>query len=129
MKFKYSKDYKPSAPRIKALIITAKQEKHELELIVDTGFSGGVLIPYSLYEKLGLTLLEVQDKYYGVLPIGIPITLHTALTRVIIGDLVFKVHVHSHPLINKKLAGRELLNKMKILLNGPLEELEIIEER
>ncbi|RLG87457.1 MAG: hypothetical protein DRO15_04900 [Thermoprotei archaeon] len=125
-KFKYSKDHKPSAPIIKALIITARGRKYELELLVDIGFSGGILIPYNLYEELKLALFEVPEKYYGILPIGVPITLHTALAKVVIDGLEFKIHIHSHPLINKKLAGRELLNKMKILLNGPMEELELL---
>ena len=127
MKTKYSRDYKPSAPRIRATLFTRLGE-YKLELIVDTGFSGGILIPYQLYSKLGLALFEVPDRYYGVLPIGVQIPLHTALAEVNIGNLRFKTHIHSHPLLNKKLIGRELLNQMKILLNGPMEELEIIEE-
>lgn len=125
MKFKYSRAHKPSAPIIKVTLLT-KSGEHEIELIVHTGFSGGILIPFSLYLKLGFTLFEVPSKYYGVLPIGIQIPLHTALARIMIGDIVLKVHIHSHPLLNKQLAGREVLNKMKILLNGPAEELEII---
>ena len=50
--------------------------------MVDTGFGGGILIPYSLYEEFRLTLFEVPDRYYGVLPVGLPITLHTAVTEV-----------------------------------------------
>jgi len=126
LKFKYNENVKPPIPKIKVKIWTPKIKDYELELVVDTGFSGGILIPYHLYDELKLTLAEVPSRYFGILPVGIPITLHTALTEVSIEKLKFKVHVHSHPLINKKLAGRELVNQLKILLNGPKRELEIL---
>jgi len=126
LKYKYDENIKPPMPKIVAKIWTPKMGDFELELMVDTGFSGEVLIPYHLYDELKLTLLEVPDKYFGILPVGIPIILHTALTEVSIGELKFKVHVHSHPLISKRLAGRKLLNQLKILLNGPKKELEIL---
>lgn len=127
MKFKYDESLKPSIPKIKIKIWTPRVRDYELELMVDTGFSGGVLIPYRLYNELKLTLIEEQNKYLGILPVGIPIVLHTALTEARIRNFTFEIHVHSNPLIDKKLAGRELLNSMKILLNGPKKELEILD--
>lgn len=127
MKLSYSKNHKPPAPIIRARIQARKAR--DLELLVDTGFGGGVLIPFHLYEDLGLTLFEVPDKYYGILPTGIPITLHTATANIAIGKLSLKTHIHSHPLIEKQLAGRKLINKLKLLLDGPKEELEILTPR
>ncbi len=124
--FKYSEKHSPPAPIIKVGIKTLRHGIYETELLIDTGFSGGILLPFTLYEKLGLTLAEVQDRYYGILPIGVPITLHTAQAKIAINDTVeFETYIHSHPLINKKLAGRQLINKLKILLNGPRKKLEL----
>ncbi len=119
MKFKYSDQYSPPAPVLHVGIETLNGIRHDLELVIDTGFSGGVLLPMETYLELGLSKWEVEDVYYGILPTGRNISLYTAISYIIVGKYRFLIHVHTSPLINKSLAGRELLNRLRLILDGP----------
>jgi len=127
MKIPYSRERTPPIPVLKARIFSPlKNEYAELTLHVDTGFDGGVLIPFDLYEELKLTLVEEPYPARGVFPSGLAIELYVAVTDVEINGLRLTAHVYSSPLILKKLAGREILNKLILTLNGPKEELELL---
>jgi len=95
---------------------------------VDTGFAGGILVPYGIYMKLELMLAEEPYPLVGRFATNETIRLYRALTKVELEDKVFRVYVYSSSFIRRKLVGREVLNKLKILLNGPQQTLEVLND-
>jgi predicted aspartyl protease len=101
--WKCSKAYSPSAP-----VIRVELAETPLECLLDTGFSGGLLIPFPLFESLGFLSRLVADEYNAVLPDSRRFHLYTARDEVSIGDLRMTAEVHSSPAVAKKLVGRRL---------------------
>jgi predicted aspartyl protease len=56
--WKHSKRFSPSAP-----VISVELAGMTLESVVDTGFSGGLLIPLSTFEASGLLSNLVSEEY------------------------------------------------------------------
>ncbi|RLE62313.1 MAG: hypothetical protein DRJ47_10870 [Thermoprotei archaeon] len=126
MKISYSKERRPPIPVLEIKIYSPiKNGYAKIVAYVDTGFDGGILIPFSLYENLGLTLVEEPHLSHGVFPSGSIIKLHTAVTEIEMAGFKMNTHVYSSPFIHRKLVGREVLNNLILLLNGPQRELEI----
>ncbi|MCD6369289.1 MAG: hypothetical protein J7L38_05795 [Thermoproteales archaeon] len=126
MKIPYSRDRRPPIPVLEIKIYSPiKNEYAKIVAYVDTGFDGGILIPFSLYENLGLMLMEEPHLSRGVFPSGSIIKLHTAVTKIEMAGFKMNTHVYSSPFIRRKLVGREVLNSLILLLNGPQRELEI----
>jgi len=63
-------------------VIEARLGGFDLELVVDTGFAGGVLIPFPLFESLGLLRALSPDSYRAVLPDSRRLRLFTAKEEV-----------------------------------------------
>jgi len=96
-----------------------------LDLVVDTGFSGSVLIPFPLFESLGLLSALTLDTYYAVMPDSRRFRLYTAKENVQVGSETTRADVHTSPAINRKLAGRAFLRSFVTTLDGMKEELEL----
>lgn len=95
-------------------------EELDLELPIDTGFEGSILLDHETYEFFMVGELPRSAwRTYRTL-VG-PIPMRTARAIAIIGDEKFEVLVET-PLYGggKRLAGRELLNKLVLVLDGPL---------
>jgi len=123
----YSTVEDPPAPVLVLKVYSPYGDKClTLSFKVDTGFAGGVLVPYSIYMKLELMLAEEPYPLLGRFATNETIKLYRALTKVELGDKVFQVYVYSSPFIRRKLVGREVLNKLKVLLNGPQQTLEVL---
>lgn len=94
-----------------------------MELAVDTGFSGGVLLPFAVFQSLGLTSRLVPESYAAVLPDSRRIVVYTALSDVTIDSVRISTRVHSSPHLHGRLLGREALRTMVANLDGPKETL------
>jgi len=120
LSWKYSIRHSPPAP-----VMEARLGGFELELVVDTGFAGGVLIPFPLFESLGLLSTLSADSYRAVLPDSRRLRLFTAKEEVTVGKEKMVVEVHATPSIDRKLVGRSFLRSFVAVLDGGGEELEL----
>ena len=129
MRILYSVDEDPPIPALMLRVYSPSGDKNlVLAFKVDTGFAGGVMLPYDIYAKLELTLAEEPYPLIGRFATGSTVKLYRAYTKVELeGKAVFYVYAYSSPYIAKKLVGRELLNKLKLLLNGPQRTLEVLD--
>ena len=114
----YSKAHKPSAPVVRAAIGNLS-----VELVVDSGFSGGVLLPFPHFQALGLMSRLVPEDFAAVLPDRRKVEAYTAMAQVTMGKASFSTLVHASPMIDKSLLGREALKAMDAKLDGPNEAL------
>jgi len=57
-----------------------------LECVVETGFSGGLMIPLSTFESLGLLAGLVPEEYLVVMPDSRKVALYTASEEVVSGQ-------------------------------------------
>ena len=99
-----------------------------LECVVDTGFSGGLLIPLSTFESLGLLVDLVPDEYLVVMPDSRKVALYTASEEAAVGSARVHTLVHAASTIDKKLVGREFLRAFVTTLDGPSETLTLSEQ-
>jgi len=116
--WKYGADHRPSAPVVKATI-----GAFSMELLVDTGFSGGILLPFPIFQSLGLANRLLPETYTAVLPDSRRLLAYTALSDVTIGFVRVSALVHSSPSLERRLLGREALKAMVANLDGPKETL------
>lgn len=119
-KWKYDSTLKPPAPTIGVEV-----GGERVELIVDTGFSGEVLIPFRLFEHIGLTSFLVPYEYSALMPDSRRIKLYTASATLTLGSKRYAVKVHSSQHIDRRIVGRGFLNRFVSILNGPRKELAI----
>jgi len=61
-KWKHDETFTPPAP-----VVKAKLCGQSVNLLVDTGFSGEVLIPFWMFERMGLLSYLTPDEYYAVM--------------------------------------------------------------
>ncbi len=89
-----------------------------VECLVDTGFSGGMLVPFPLFESLGLLSRLVPDAYHAVMPDGRRLPLYTARGEVDAGLAALQTEVHSSPALDRRMVGRRFLNVFVAILDG-----------
>ena len=119
--WKYNTDHYPPAP-IVDLILAG----FPLQLMVDTGFAGGIVIPFPLFQSLGLLTALTPDSYDAVMPDSRRVRLYTARAEVSLGTAKqFSVDVHSSPFLEKKLLGRLFLRSFTAILDGKKEEFRL----
>lgn len=95
------------------LINQETMEKVKIRTLVDTGFSGWVLVPYDIYKKVSSIRSEEELKTYGTIESQIKTRASRCLIRV--GDMIFKGYVES-PIFGRELTlvGRELISKLNV---------------
>ena len=110
------------------LLNAALEDYGVVEVQVDTGYEGPIMLPRSDYEffmagELPRSLWRTYRSLTGV------VTMRVAHALVEIGGRQLETYVES-PLYGggKRLVGRELLNKLVTLLNGPQERACILED-
>ena len=118
--WKYSKRFSPSAP-----VISVGLAGMTLECVVDTGFSGGLLIPLSTFESLGLLSSLVPEEYLAVMPDSRKMELCTASEEVTVGSSRVRTLVHAAASLDRKLVGRGFLQTFLTTLDGPHEAVSI----
>jgi len=96
-----------------------------LECVVDTGFSGGLLIPLSTFESLGLLSSLVPEEYLAVMPDSRKMELCTASEEVTVGSSRVRTLVHAAASLDRKLVGRGFLQTFLTTLDGPHEAVSI----
>lgn len=120
LKWRYSRRRDPPVP-----VMELTLERFPVEVAVDTGFDGEVLIPFPLFSSLGFLSALSQDEYSLLLPDSRRLGLYSARCRVEMGDESFETAVHSSPEVEKKLVGRAFLRAFVASLDGGAEELAI----
>jgi len=120
-------------PVMKITIITIDEKSsyptypdEEKEIEVDTGYDGSILVPdYVYYDILHLNMFELPEKGKIETPFGETEELYIARAFTIIPLINVKVETLIETFIGCKemLAGRELLNKYVLTLNGPEKKL------
>ena len=96
-----------------------------IECLVDTGFAGGMLVPFSIFESLGLLSRLLPHSYNALMPDTRKVPLYTSIAEVSVGDMRIPTEVHSAPSLDKKLVGRTFLRRFVTRLDGKKEELSI----
>ena len=105
------------------LYTLAGEEVGEVKLQVDTGFEGSILLPNELYEKFMIAELPPSMWRKYVTLTGV-VTMRVARGIIEVGGKRMEVYVET-PLYGgwRSLAGREFLNKLRLLLDGPSQRL------
>ena len=120
LSWKYSDKHSPAAP-----VMPLTLRSFSIEAVVDTGFGGGLLIPFPLFETLGLLSALTPDERLLVLPDSTRLELYTARDEVGVGSDSIKVEVHSSPSVDRRLVGRGFLRSFVAALDGEEEELTV----
>ena len=118
--WKYNREQKPPAPTIELAFGGLR-----LELTIDTGFGGAILIPFPLFQSLGLLSVLTPDNYHAVMPDARRVRLYTARAEVSLGKSKLQADIHSSSLVDKSLIGRAFLHSFVCVLDGPKEELRL----
>ena len=113
LSWKYNTRRTPGAPVIRLEVAGVP-----VESVVDTGFAGSLLIPFPLFQSLGLLTKLTPNKYHAVMPDSRRILLYTAQEEVKIGSLKMYAEVHSCHAVDRKLLGRTLLRSFVATLDG-----------
>ncbi len=90
----------------------------EVELVVDTGFQGGVLIPLRIYVELGLNLFE-EPMVIAQTAVGDKIELRVSRALIRINDMLIPCSAYTTLGVKKALLGREVLMKTGLLYKPP----------
>lgn len=106
-------------------MISLELEKMPIECLVDTGFAGGLLVPFSLFQSLGLLSRLLPHSYNAVMPDTRKFPLYTSKGEISLGELKISSEVHSSPSLDKKLVGRSFLRTFVTRLDGRKEELSL----
>src|SRR5712691_6670373 len=77
-----------------------------LKFLVDTGFAGGLLVPISTFESLGLQAYLVPEVYLVVKPDSRRVALYAASREVKAGSSRIRCLVHAAPTIDRSWGGR-----------------------
>ena len=121
----------PPIPSIRVEVHGVK-ESVESAFRLDTGYPGQLLISTDLYEKLGLHLAELPEKEFGVYRTASGLVeMKRSQAKIIVPDLGIDMEVIAETprriLFERNLVGRELINRLKLLLDGIKAEDCIIE--
>ncbi len=96
-----------------------------IECIVDSGFAGGILVPFSTFESLGFLSNMSKEEFSAVRPDMRSFPLFTSRGRAKIGPMEIDVDVHSSPALSRSLVGRQFLKNLRAELDGPRRTLTI----
>ncbi|MFX1534343.1 MAG: hypothetical protein ACFFDI_08990 [Promethearchaeota archaeon] len=103
-----------------------------IEVFIDTGYDGFLVLPINLYEELNMESFEVaEDEIPQVETFsGEKLTLRTANAVIEIPDLFEEtiIEIDAHPHCKEPLIGRQLLEILVVTLNGIEKKLIIAKE-
>jgi len=91
-----------------------------IELVIDTGFQGGVLIPLKTYVDLNLNLLE-EPKVIAKTAVGAVIELRRAKVVIELSNSRITCTAYTSLAVRKPLLGREVLKGLGLLYKPPNE--------
>jgi hypothetical protein len=118
----YDNSYDPAAPILPIGLGPSGENsiRRELVAFVDTG-SDVTMIPTTVLRAAGGRLLEKRN-LRGILGDPVPVNLY--LIAVHIGDIaIHGIHAAALKDNREAILGRDVLNQLEIILNGPAQEL------
>ncbi|MDG7008037.1 MAG: hypothetical protein JRN06_07310 [Nitrososphaerota archaeon] len=102
-----------------------RRSSAEVQTRVDTGFDGGLLIPLDQYVALGLQEYEEPGSaFVARSTLGVVVSLRSSKGIATVEGKSSDCSVYTTPLVLRPLLGRELLNRWKVMLDGPKSVLE-----
>ncbi len=113
--------------RLRLLNVLLEEYPQKLDFIIDTGFEGSLLVTEDIYRFFEVG--EIPRKYWrlyrslsGLIP------MRTAKSIVLLDGRRIETYIES-PLIGrgKMLVGREMLRFLRLLMDGPRQEVCIAE--
>lgn len=124
--FPYSNNYEPPAPTLEIKILSPESRKFRvIETLVDTGADAS-LIPKSILEELEAHFLQ-SKQMRGIL--GQTFTVDVYMVTLEVGGQrlrgVTVVGIEDGK--EEPIVGRNILNRLFLLFNGPHERLDVIE--
>lgn len=122
--FDYDSAFSPPAPIIEVGFSHALANTPALTIwaLVDSG-ADVTILPLSLLKQSGASYVE-QRSLRGV--VGKAVIVHRYLAAVhIAGIIIRQVRIAGHADLKEAMIGRDILNQLTILLDGPAELLEI----
>ncbi len=96
----------------------------ELELTVDTGFAGGLLLPLEVYLELGLNMYE-EPKATGRLATGAIVELRTSRAVVEVGGTAIPCKAYTTLGRVRPLLGMEVVRRLKVTYDPKRGELAV----
>jgi clan AA aspartic protease len=121
LKTYYEDNVKNYLPIIRALISDPLEERSvETDMVIDTGFQGGVLIPLRTYLNLNLDLFE-EMKAMGETAIGGTVELRVSKVIIKLGKAKIRCSAYTTLGVKRSLMGREVLKELGLLYRPPKE--------
>ena len=106
---------------ISGTVIGTCAEKR-IEMVVDTGFSGDIVLPTAIACELGL---EYQGAANVMLADGGISTIPLFLAKITFNDKVYDTTIFVLPNINESLLGMDLLDKFEVSFSRSLKKVTI----
>ena len=121
---RYEKSILSDKPVLKVKLFNMRLEEYpsELKLTIDTGFEGSIMVTNDIYEFFEVG--ELPRRFWRTYrTLAGPLTMKIDKALIQVKDIKFETYVET-PLIGngKMLVGRELLNKIVIVLDNPRKE-------
>jgi len=106
------------------LEIIVNDKSYSFNFMVDTGYDGCLLVPYSIYRQLGLEKFELpKDKWsVGETVSGEIFPLISALCKIKIADTIFECIIETFEGNNDFLVGLDFLKNFNVELRGSKQE-------
>ena len=126
MNFRYSRSYYPPVPVVEVTFISAADNLHigPVSAIVDSG-ADGTLVPQSYLDQINApstTDMLIRSQW------GEPHQVVMYLVDVRIGNLTLPgIEVVGDTRSEETVLGRDVLNRLQVLLNGPRETVNVLE--
>ncbi|MDT7890429.1 MAG: hypothetical protein RQ885_15820 [Desulfurococcales archaeon] len=121
MKAYYEDNVKNYLPIIRALISDPLEERSvETDMVIDTGFQGGILIPLRTHLDLNLDLFE-EMKAMGETAIGGTVELRVSKVIIKLGKAKIRCSAYTTLGVKRSLMGREVLKELGLLYRPPKE--------
>lgn len=129
MTWPYADDeFNYKAPVIELRISNPLTNSHTTcEKLLDTGYDGVILLPWSMYLELGLRKCELPRRLWstGVSVTGEEFPLRAAHALVGLGERRAQIVAETYHDNSKRLVGRGFVDDYRTILDGPREELKI----
>ena len=105
-------------PTLKVVVRNPVGTAEEKVLVkLDTGFSGGLFLPFETYVGLGLQLFELPP-VTAVLATGETVRLSASRAVVVVGRREYPCTVYTTLRASTTLLGLEVLSRLRVTLDG-----------
>jgi predicted aspartyl protease len=119
-RFHYDQTYDPPAPVIQILVRTVYSTRPLLSAFVDSG-ADGTVIPLAILKQIGARYIDKRN-LIGVTGLGQSVGLYPV--QIQIGeDVIYGVEAAGYG--DEIVLGRDALNQVTMILEGPLAECEL----